>query len=224
MVPTPRNDGFYLRNNSEGYSCNKKSGVFVLDQKGAVKQIYAAPENKNLGGMVWLNKGIYPQGLYISQPQTGQVLRIIGKDKVLAILSGLDNPGGIAASPDGSALAVMLGSDKLLVLRGAAAPAPTPTQPAAQPASSGTKLNGLWAGSGGETYFIKQEGAVFRWTQVEPPSGQVGNGTIVGDKLTVRWRGTGDTGSAIGRITRRNESGKPLEISWDNGRVFKRVK
>ncbi len=218
----PDTGNFFLHNNSTGNSCGiHKSGVYLHNATGEISPYYMAPENKNLGGITWLEKGIYPQGLYISQPQTGELLRIIGKEHTEVVLSGLENPQSITASPDGMALAIMLGQDKLLVIHSAKTLAQKK-----KVVSKPTKMqiSGIWKGPNGEVYLIKQRGQSFSWIQIEPASGQVARGTLHGDDLTVAWRGSESSGSAKGRISQRNNAAKAIQITWDNGKVFKRSK
>jgi len=78
------------------------------------------------------------------------------------------------------------------------------------PVASGGSLTGQWG-----SYTFVQIGNTFTWRI----GSEIGEGTIVGDDLQVRWTGGG---TATGKVTRRNAQGDPTQLTWSNSVVMSR--
>ena len=106
----------YFRNNSEGYTCGGTSGIFLIKPDGQPEQIFAAQDNKNLGGLIWLPRGLFPRGLYVTVPDKGRLLRLESGGKAQVVLEGLGRPGALATDRTGSVLAIQTGESEVLVI------------------------------------------------------------------------------------------------------------
>lgn len=96
-------------------------------------------------------------------------------------------------------------------------PAPFPVPPVAPPTSA-PSLAGSWDSSVGLTYRITQVGDRFQWT-VDGLS-QVGQGTIVGERVSASWQGPLVRGSSNGTIV--SDVFGPAQIRFTNGVVLTR--
>ncbi len=94
----------------------------------------------------------------------------------------------------------------------------TQAQPAAS--SSIVQLAGSWNSSIHLPYEIKQEGKKISWFL--PVALQKAKGEISGDQITVTWVDLKGEGGNSGEITRKDSSGRALEIRWKDGVVFYR--
>ena len=83
-------------------------------------------------------------------------------------------------------------------------------------------IAGRWQSSIGSVYEITQQGNRFAWSVTNIR--EKGDGTIEGNKLFAKWSGQNGTGSAEGKITQVDGSGKATRIEWSNGVVFHRGK
>ncbi len=81
-------------------------------------------------------------------------------------------------------------------------------------------LAGDWKGFLGLTFTFTQNGSQFSWSV--KTTGEKAQGTIDGDNLSVSWTNPLGSGSAKGKITAKDPSGRATRIQWDNGVVFKR--
>ena len=117
VAVNPSTGGVFVHNYAQGYTCGGDAGVYKIDDNGMPQLFYPAPENKNLGGMIWLNGGILPEGLYVSVPNQGQLLRVETDGNTEVILEGLEKPGALAATPSGERLAMLLGNSRVLLLQ-----------------------------------------------------------------------------------------------------------
>lgn len=96
-------------------------------------------------------------------------------------------------------------------------PAPFPTPPVAPP-DFVSSLAGTWNSSVGLTYRITQVGDRFQWT-IDGLS-QLGQGTILGDRVSASWQGPLVRGSSSGTIVQGDFG--PEQIRFDNGVVLTR--
>ncbi len=104
------------------------------------------------------------------------------------------------------------------------------TNPAAKPVvmqvqqavviPSGPSLAGDWKGFQGMTFTFTQNGSQFAWTV--KATGEKAQGSIDGDTLLVAWTNAQGSGTAKGKITAKDASGRATRIDWDNGAVFSR--
>ena len=81
-------------------------------------------------------------------------------------------------------------------------------------------LSGAWKGHMGMAYQFTQNGSQFTW--FVQATGEKAQGTINGDALSVSWTNPLGSGSAKGKITAKDASGRATHIDWDNGVVFSR--
>ncbi len=79
-------------------------------------------------------------------------------------------------------------------------------------------MEGRWSSSILVEYDISQTGDRFTWTA--PQLNQQGAGILSGQEVSTRWRGPNDAGTAEGRITEVDATGKATRIEWDNGVVL----
>jgi len=100
------------------------------------------------------------------------------------------------------------GTEKKVVIPGKVAPATT------------MNISGQWKNNFGWIYNITQQQDVFQWTIVN--STEKGTGTIKGYDLSVSWQGPQGSGSAQGKITEVDATGKATKILWSNGIQFTR--
>jgi len=101
------------------------------------------------------------------------------------------------------------------------------TEPVAQASTSGQlkvmkvpDVSGQWGSSIGLVYEIAQTDDRFEWTV--KGSNELGKGTLKGTELSVSWSGQQGSGSAQGKITKIDGSGKAMQIDWNNGVRFNR--
>lgn len=101
------------------------------------------------------------------------------------------------------------------------------TEPVAQASTSGQlkvmkvpDVSGQWGSSIGLVYEIAQTDDRFEWTVKS--SNELGKGTLKGTELSVSWSGQQGSGSAQGKITKMDGSGRAMQINWDNGVRFNR--
>ena len=80
-------------------------------------------------------------------------------------------------------------------------------------------VSGTWRGSQGYTYAIQQNGGTFTWTMGDLQ--ETATGTVQGNAVRAEWRNPQWTGSGSGTVT-RDENGRSVRISWDNGVAFTR--
>lgn len=85
----------------------------------------------------------------------------------------------------------------------------------AGPANAAPDISGHWNSNTGNEYNITQQGNIFEWHV--PQTGQIGGGSISGNKATAVW----PFGYAEGNII-TDPSGWAVEIIWSNGVVFTR--
>jgi photosystem II stability/assembly factor-like uncharacterized protein len=79
-------------------------------------------------------------------------------------------------------------------------------------------ISGRWNSNINVVYEITQEGKSFSW--LDTRSNLRGSGNIEGDNLTTIWSDQQGRHSATGRISKRDSSGRPTELSWSNGVVM----
>jgi len=89
-----------------------------------------------------------------------------------------------------------------------------------QKPSGTTDISGKWIGSNKITYIISQKNNNFTWTAI-PTKGRA-SGKIEGDRLSVSWVLANRKGTATGRITQRDRTGRAIRIEWSNGIFFTR--
>ncbi len=92
------------------------------------------------------------------------------------------------------------------------------TVPAGTGKKTQVRLDGRWSSSIRVEYDISQTGERFAWTA--PQLSEQGAGTLSGEEVSARWRGSGGAGSAKGRVTEVDATGQATRIEWDNGVVF----
>lgn len=81
-------------------------------------------------------------------------------------------------------------------------------------------VSGQWGSNIGLIYNIVQTDNRFEWTV--KGSNELGKGTLKGTELSVSWSGQQGSGSAQGKITKMDGSGRATQINWDNGVHFNR--
>lgn len=109
-------------------------------------------------------------------------------------------------------------------------PGPPPATPMGPPGSgllppvlpSGSpNLTGAWTSNIGIVYQVQQSGPNFTWTAAmlkESGQGQF----LSKNEIAAQWSGPGGSGSAKGKITQTDSTGKPTRIEWSHGIVFTR--
>ncbi len=85
-------------------------------------------------------------------------------------------------------------------------------------ASKIPNVSGLWKSSIGLVYDITQQGNRFEWTVTTTK--EKGQGLLNGNDLSASWQGKTGSGSAKGKITAIDVTGKPTQIDWNNGVRF----
>jgi hypothetical protein len=101
-------------------------------------------------------------------------------------------------------------------------PSDSGLQPTPVPSPQATpQVAGKWKGNTGLTYLFKQNGDQFTW-KVMGGLVQKASGKITGMDISASWEGVLGTGSATGKITTVDPSGKATRIEWSNGIVFHR--
>ena len=85
---------------------------------------------------------------------------------------------------------------------------------------AGPSLAGDWKGFQGMTFTFTQNGSQFAWSV--KATGEKAQGSINGDTLLVAWTNAQGSGTAKGKITTKDASGRATRIDWDNGVVFSR--
>ncbi|MCU0237489.1 MAG: hypothetical protein MUC72_10440 [Acidobacteria bacterium] len=85
---------------------------------------------------------------------------------------------------------------------------------------AGPSLAGDWKGFQGMTFTFTQNGSQFAWSV--KATGEKAQGSINGDMLLVAWTNAQGSGTAKGKITAKDASGRATRIDWDNGVVFSR--
>lgn len=78
-------------------------------------------------------------------------------------------------------------------------------------------ISGTWQSSIGLTYQIVQTGEQFTWTVAQPHERAAGK--LRGNDLTVDWVSETAKGSAIGKVTIVDATGRAMRIEWNNGAV-----
>lgn len=81
-------------------------------------------------------------------------------------------------------------------------------------------VSGTWKGPLGMTYQFTQNGAQFTW--VVGATGEKGSGSLDGMEVAAKWSSLLGSGSANGKITAVDASGRAIRIEWNNGVVFSR--
>jgi hypothetical protein len=81
-------------------------------------------------------------------------------------------------------------------------------------------VSGQWGSNIGLIYNIAQTDDRFEWTV--KGSNELGKGTMKGTELSVSWSGQQGSGSAQGKITKMDGSGRATQIDWHNGARFNR--
>jgi hypothetical protein len=89
---------------------------------------------------------------------------------------------------------------------------PAPSQ------TSMANIAGTWQSSIGLVYDIRQREEQFGWTVAN--SDEKGRGTCQGAAVSATWSSSSGKGTAKGKITQVDPSGKAMRIEWDNGVVF----
>lgn len=117
LTVDPKEGAIYLANAAQGYSCSGKSGLFEVKKDGSLKELYLSKNNKNLGGMAWLNQGVFPEGLYATLTEQGKLIRLDSQGRTHIILEGLTHPSQLAVTQDSRTLAICLGERDLLLIR-----------------------------------------------------------------------------------------------------------
>jgi hypothetical protein len=85
---------------------------------------------------------------------------------------------------------------------------------------SAVDVSGQWKSSIGLVYDIKQTKSQFEW--IVSTVGEKGEGVLKGNDVSASWKGNAGAGSATGKITAVDSSGKATQIEWNNGVRFYR--
>ncbi len=81
-------------------------------------------------------------------------------------------------------------------------------------------VSGQWGSTIGQVYQITQAGVRFEWTVKNRD--ERGSGLLNGTNVSASWVGPQGRGSAQGKITGIDRSGKATQIDWNNGVRFHR--
>jgi len=80
-------------------------------------------------------------------------------------------------------------------------------------------ISGMWNSTFGLTYEITQDGSAFTWHVVQFE--EVGEGTISGTEIGVKWQGANGSGHDTGVII-LDDNRQAMRIEWSHGNVFYR--
>ena len=118
-----------------------QAGVYRLTGDGRVELIATPRASVNFGGLAVSPGGPFAPGLYVSETDSGEILRIEANGALTPVVSGLPKPGPIRFSPTTGALWVVC-DGKAVWVGGAESPAERP----AGPVEAGPSPDAQWSG------------------------------------------------------------------------------
>ena len=102
---------------SADWSGTSTTGVFHIADGQAVRMIDAPPGVDNLRDLAVSAGGVLQDGVYMTDPANGNILKLTGDGALTPIISGLTNPAMLAFDPLTGRLLVVYDQDKVLVVR-----------------------------------------------------------------------------------------------------------
>ncbi len=111
----PAAGALYALNVEDAYPFGGQAGVYRITPDGQAELVVAPLGSKNFGGMAVSPGASFAAGLYVSEPQSGEILRVSPDGQTEPAVTGLTNPGTLGFSPTTGALWVVCDGKAVLI-------------------------------------------------------------------------------------------------------------